>query len=52
MFGADNAKMTMKPGNHINATIIQGKVKVQSATAAGIPLQSFNFTEKNYREID
>lgn len=52
MFGADNAKMTMKPGNHINATLIQGKVKVQSATATGIPLQSFNFTEKNYKEID
>lgn len=52
MFGADNAKMTMRPGNHINATVIQGKIKIQSATASGYPLQSFNFIEKNYKEID
>jgi hypothetical protein len=28
LFGADNAKMTMNAGNHINATIVQGKIKV------------------------
>lgn len=52
LFGADNAKMTMRPGNHVKASIIQGKVKVQSATSNGMPLQSFNFIEKNYHEID
>lgn len=48
LFGADHAKITMTPGNYINASIIAGTIKYQSATASGQPLQSFNFVERNY----
>ena len=42
----------MVAGNFIQATIIQGKMKYQQATATGEPLQSFNFAERNYADID
>lgn len=52
LFGADTAKMTMQAGNKINATIVQGTIKIQSATGSGEILQSYNFQEKNYHDID
>lgn len=52
LFGADTAKMTMQAGNRLNATIIQGIVKIQTATGTGDILQSYNFQEKNYQGID
>ena len=42
----------MTAGNFVEATIIQGVLKYQAATASGGPLQSYNFTERNYAEID
>lgn len=52
LFGADSAQITMTAGNFIQATVIQGKMKYQQATATGEPLQSFNFAERNYADID
>lgn len=52
LFGADNAKMTMKHGNKIEANIVQGELKLQSATGTGEELQSFNFAERNFAEVD
>ena len=52
LFGSDTARMTMEAGNYIDCTIIQGVMKYQRATASGDPLQSFNFSERNYREIE
>ena len=52
LFGADSAQITLIPGNFIQATIIQGVMKYQQATSTGEPLQSFNFTERNYADID
>ena len=52
LFGADTAQITMTAGNFVEATIIQGVLKYQAATASGGPLRSYNFTERNYAEID
>lgn len=52
LFGADTAKMTMSAGNYLDCTIVQGKIKYQTVTGTGEPLQSFNFSEKNFAEID
>lgn len=52
MFGAENAKITLKRGNYVNANIIQGTIHYQSGTSDGMPLQSFNFAERNYSTID
>lgn len=52
LFGADNAKMTMSASNYVDATVVQGMLKYQQATGTGGPMQSFNFTERNYAEID
>ena len=52
LFGADTAQITLTPGNFIQATIIQGTTKYQQATSLGEPLMSFNFTERNYADID
>lgn len=52
LFGADSAQITMTAGNFVNATIIQGTIKYQRATAAGGQFQSYNFTERNYQDID
>lgn len=52
LFGADTAQITMTAGNFVEATVIQGTLKYQAATAAGGPLQSYNFTERNYADID
>lgn len=52
LFGADTAQITMLAGNYLYATIIQGTCKFQSATATGGAYQSYNFTERNYADID
>lgn len=52
LFNQDAAKIVMQSGNYIEATIIQGKIKAQSATGTGLELQSYNFSERNYGEID
>lgn len=52
LFGAETARVTMKAGNYIDANIVQGTVKYQTATGSGENLQSFNFAERNYSTID
>lgn len=52
LLGADNAKITMQSGNYIEANVIQGVIKMQAATGTGLPLQSFNFAERNYATVD
>lgn len=52
LFGADNARITMQQMNYLDAAIVQGEVKIQRATGTGEPLQSFNFSERNYSVPD
>lgn len=52
LFNADTAKITMNAGNYIDANIIQGVLKYQRATGTGTNLQSYNFAERNYQDID
>ena len=52
LFGADSVKFTMKQNSYIDCTIIQGTIKYQVATGTGYPLQSYNFTERNYQQIE
>lgn len=52
LFGANNGKITMNAGNYLDANLIQGELKLQQATSNGLPLQSFNFAERNYQEVD
>lgn len=52
LFGANNAKMTLDPGNYVNCNLVQGTVRYQQATSDGQPLQAFNFAERNYSTID
>lgn len=52
LFGANNAKMTLDPGNYVHCNIVQGTIQYQQATSDGEPLQSFNFAERNYATID
>ena len=52
LFSADVAKMTLTSSNYIEASVIEGSVKTQQGTCTGQPLQSFNFSERNYGEID
>lgn len=52
LFGAANARVTMRRGNYVEANVIQGEIKMQSATGTGEQLQSFNFAERNYAEVD
>lgn len=52
LFGADTAQITMNAGNFVQATIIQGTIKYQAATSNGLDLQTYNFTERNYADID
>ena len=42
----------MTAGNFVTATILQGVIKYQQATASGGGLQSYNFAERNYADID
>jgi len=42
----------MTAGNFINATLIQGQMKYQQATGTGEELQSYNFAERAYTDID
>lgn len=51
-FGAANAKITMNTGNYVEANLIQGIIKLQQATGTGLSLQSYNFAERNYSEVD
>ena len=52
LFGANNGKITMNAGNSLDANLIQGEIKLQQATGTGEPLQSYNFAERNYQEVD
>ncbi|WQJ53731.1 MAG: baseplate wedge subunit [Wendovervirus sonii] len=52
LFGADNGKITMQSGNYLKANLIQGIIKTQTRTGTGQALQSYNFGERNYGEID
>lgn len=52
LFSADVAKMTFVASNYLEASVIEGTVKTQQGTCTGLPLQSFNFVERNYGEID
>ena len=52
LFGANNGKITMNAGNYLEANLIQGQIKLQQATGTGEPLQSYNFAERNYQEVD
>lgn len=52
LFNADTAKITMTAGNYVDGNIIQGTLKYQKATGTGEVLQSFNFNERNYTEIE
>ena len=52
LMGADNGKITMQSGNYLEANLIQGEIKLQSATGTGTELQSYNFAERNYAEVD
>lgn len=52
LFGQDTAKMTMQAGNYIDCSLLQGVLKYQKTTSTGQALQSFNFAERNYREIE
>ena len=52
LLNQDNAKITMQAGNYLEGTIIQGEIKTQAATGTGVTLQSYNFAERNYAEID
>ena len=52
LFGADNGKITMNSANYLEANLIQGEIKIQQATGTGEELQSFNFAERNYKEVD
>ena len=52
LLGADTGRITMDAGNYIDCNLVQGVMKYQRATSNGQPLQSYNFTERNYREIE
>ena len=52
LFGAETAKMTMTSGNYVDCTLLQGVMKYQRVTSTGRALQSFNISERNYREIE
>lgn len=52
LLGADTGRITMDAGNYIGCNLVQGVMKYQRATSNGQPLQSYNFTERNYREIE
>ena len=51
-FPSEAGKITLSNSNFIDVNIVQGTIKVQQATGAGVPLQSFNFQERNYQNID
>lgn len=52
LFSADNARMTLKNSNMITAGVAQGVLRYQQMTSSGLSLQSFNFSETNYQNID
>lgn len=51
-FSSEAGKLTLSNSNFIDCNIVQGSIKMQQATGAGVPLQSFNFTERRYQNID
>lgn len=51
-FSSEAGKLTLANSNFIECNIMQGEIKTQSATGTGIPLQSFNFSEKKYLNLD
>lgn len=52
LFGADTAKLSLVAGNHVDCSLLQGVLKYQRVTSTGQPLQSYNISERNYREIE
>lgn len=52
LFSADNARMTLRNSNMITGGVAQGSLKYQQITSSGLSLQSFNFKESNYQNID
>lgn len=51
-FPSEAGKLTLSNSNFIDCNIVQGSVKIQQATGAGVALQSFNFAERRYQNID
>ena len=52
LFGADTAKLSLQAGNHVDCSLLQGVLKYQRVTSTGQPMQSYNISERNYREIE
>ena len=52
LFGAETAKITLTAGNYVDCNLLQGVLKYQRVTSNGAPFQSFNISERNYREIE
>lgn len=52
LLSADVGKMTLVASNYLEGSVIEGTVKTQQGTCSGAPLESFNFSERNYGEID
>lgn len=52
LLSSDTAKVTMNSGNYLECNIIQGTVEYQKATGTGLKLQSYNFRQRNYTEIE
>lgn len=52
LFSADNARIVLRNSNYVSGVVVQGSLKYQQMTSTGLALQSFNFTESNYQNID
>lgn len=52
LLNADTAQITMTAGNYLDCNIVQGILQYQKATGTGQKLQSFNFKQRNYNEIE
>lgn len=52
LFGAEHGRITCQAGNALDACIVQGKIKMQYVTGTGQALQSYNFVERNFGEVD
>ena len=51
-FSGEAGRITLTNSNFIDANIVQGSLRVQQATGLGVPLQSFNFSERRFQNID
>lgn len=52
LLSSDTAKITMNSGNYLECNIVQGTIEYQKATGNGLKLQSFNFKQRNFTEIE